>query len=146
MIDISIDDLKSFRGLSAELEALQLERTWSYMPISSPNGRENIGEAHGNSVSNPTEQAFFRIEELDKKIERKTAEVADKLERILSWLDTVSDSEVRAIIHWHYLIGISWRKTCKKMYGYEANSTCAMKVKRYFEKRYGSCPNDILSE
>lgn len=128
---ITLRDLENYRGLSSELEALQKERQWAYFPVSSPNGREQIGQ-RGNTVSDPTAQALSNLEKIDVRIARKTEEVAEKLQEILDWLDTVEDAELRAIVHWHYLQGLDWTKTNLKVYGYRSYQACRKKVMRYF--------------
>jgi hypothetical protein len=132
-MDITLADLENFKGLSSELEALVEERHWTYFPVSSPNGREVIGQ-RGNSVSDPTSAALRKLEKLDERIEKKRSEVADRLEAILDWLDTVEDAELRAIIHWHYLKGLDWQKTNLKVYGYRSYQACRKRVMRYFGK------------
>lgn len=128
---ITLEDLEAFRGLSSELSALKKEREWLYYPVSSPNGREMIGQ-RGNQVSDPTASAVYKIAMIDEKITLRTAEIAEKLEGILDWLDTVSDSEIRAMIHWRYLIGDDWKMVCRKVYGYDSPQACRKRVLRFF--------------
>ena len=98
---ITIKDLEAYRGMAAELESLEAMRMWTYFPVSSPNGHENIGQ-RGNSVSNPTEQAVLRLEEIDERISQKREELSVLLERILNWVDSIEDPTIRAMIQWHY--------------------------------------------
>ena len=130
MDTITIEDLESFRGLSAELESLRMMREWNYFPVSSPNGREQIGQ-RGNSVSDPTAQAVQKLAEIDERITAKRDELAVQLERILAWVDTIEDSTIRAMIRWHYINGLDWGKTCIKVYGYHNYHTCRSAVLRY---------------
>jgi hypothetical protein len=128
---ITIKDLEDFKGLSAELEALQRERQWAYFPVASPNGRENEG-ARGNTPSDPTANALRKIDLIDRRIAEKQDEIAERLSAILDWLDTVEDSEIRAIVHWHYLQGLDWQKTNLKVYGYKSYQACRKRIMRYF--------------
>lgn len=132
-MDITLKDLENYKGLLSELEALEQERMWAYFPVSSPNGREQIGQ-RGNSVSDPTATALDKLEKLDVRITKKRDEVAEQLSAILDWLDTVDDAELRAIIHWHYLQGLDWKKTNLKVYGYRSYQACRKRVMRYFGK------------
>lgn len=127
---ITINDLEAFRGLSAELEALESMRQWAYYPVSSPNGHESIGQ-RGNAVSNPTEQAVHKLEQIDERIATKREELAIQLERILNWIDTIPDPTIRAMIQWHYIQGLDWGRTCRKVYGYHNYHTCRSAVMRY---------------
>lgn len=130
-MDITLRDLENYKGMLSELEALEQERQWAYFPVSSPNGREQIGQ-RGNSVSDPTAAALDKLEKLDVRITKKRDEVAEQLAGILDWLDTVDDAELRAIIHWHYLQGYDWKKTNLKVYGYRSYQACRKRVMRYF--------------
>ena len=130
-MDITLADLENYKGLASELEALQQERQWAYYPVSSPNGREVIGQ-RGNMPSDPTTASLRKLEKLDERIEKKREEVAERLEAILDWLDAVEDAELRAIIHWHYLQGLDWQRTNLKVYGYKSYQACRKRVMRYF--------------
>lgn len=132
MTNITIEDLEAYRGLASELEALQKERNFAYTPYNSPGSHPYIGEAKGNSVSNPTEQAVHKLEKIDQRIAVRQNEIAERLNNILNWLDSLEDAELRAMIHWHYLLGLDWGKTCKKLYGYHSYQTCRKRVLRYF--------------
>lgn len=129
-MDISIKELEAYRGLSAELGALEAMRRWAYYPVSSPNGHESIGQ-RGNEVSDPTAQAVRKLADIDSKIDAKREELAVQLERILTWVDTIPDATIRAMIRWHYIQGLDWGKTCLKVYGYHNYHTCRSAVLRY---------------
>ena len=131
MDTITLEDLNQFRGMASELEALTEERMWLYYPVSSPNGREVIGQ-RGNLPSDPTSAAFHKIEAMDKRIERAREEILDKKEAILDWLETVEDREVRAMIHWHYIRGLNWKQTARKVYGYNDYQVARKRVMRFF--------------
>lgn len=130
--EITITDLESFRGMSAEIEALKKERELLYFPVASPNGREQIGQ-RGNSVSDPTANAFWKLEAMDKKIAEKTEQIAERLVRIEEWLDTIPDRDahIRSAIRWHYLLGLDWGKTNVKIYGYHSYQTIRKAVLKY---------------
>ncbi len=130
--EITITELEAYRGLSAELEALQKERQWIYYPVSSPNGREQIGQ-RGNTPSDPTAQAVRKLEMLDEKIADRTQIISERLVRIEEWLDTIPDTEahIKAAIRWHYLLGLDWGKTNVKIYGYHSYHVIRKAVMRY---------------
>lgn len=131
MTHISLEDLESFRGMSSELAALQKERQWLYYPVASPNGRENIGQ-RGNQPSDPTASAYYKIEVIDQKIIARQTEIAEKLAEILDWMDTIENREIRAMIHWRYLIGEDWKMVCRKVYGYDSPDACRKRVALFF--------------
>ena len=133
-MDITLKDLEDFLGLSAELESLIEMKKWAYFPVSSPNGREQIGQ-RGNSVSDPTAQAVSKVENLDEMIAVRREDIAVRLQAIMEWVETIPEASIRAMIHWHYLQGLDWGKTCMKVYGYHSYHTCRNAVLRYMGVR-----------
>lgn len=131
MTDISIKDLERFAAESEKLEILQKELEWLYYPVSSPNGRESLG-GMTNSPSDPTSQAITKINRITKQIIEQQAIVAERIEIINEWLDTLNDEEFVRIIRWHYMEGLTWRDTCRKVYGYYDRHVCRKRVMRYF--------------
>ena len=132
-ITITIDDLESYRGLKAELEALKQEHEENYLSYSGIN-YEYTGEAKGNAVSNPTEKAALRALRLEQWIIERTEECAERLDRIYAWLDTVQIAEIRAIVHHHYILGETWEETCLHVYGYRSYQACRKRCLRFFGK------------
>ena len=57
------------------------------------------------------------------------------LEDIERWLITCEDPEIVSIIRWHYLLGLDWRQTNKKVYGYPDYWRSRKKIVRFFEKK-----------
>lgn len=130
---ITYEDLKHFRGLSAELKALQELRQWIYYPVQSPNGREQIGARSEGSTSDPTASAYKKLEKIDERIAARAEEVADLLDKICAWLDTINDPMVKAMINWHYLQGLTWGRVCVKVYGFHDKHLCRKMVMRYLK-------------
>ena len=131
MTVISIKDLERFAAESEKLEILQKELAWLYYPVSSPNGKENLG-GMTNTPSNPTAAAITKINNVTAQIIEQQAVVAERIEAINAWLDTLTDEELVRIIRWHYMEGLTWRDTCRKVYGYYDRHVCRKRVMRYF--------------
>ena len=66
---MTIDDLKAYRYMAAEIEALQLQIAQLYSPVRSPN-LVSIG-ARGNSTSDPTHSSVMLADELQRQLEEK---------------------------------------------------------------------------
>lgn len=128
---MTIEQLEQFRGMRAEVVAIQKEIETYYNPVSSPNGRTDGG--HGSTPGNPTERAAMRVIECKKALESKVYAMQEALAAIDEWLDTVDDSKLRAIIRWHYIHGLTWKQTNVKVYGYANPHRAQKKVLRFFE-------------
>ena len=129
---MTIEELEAFKGMRAEVLAIQREIETLYAPISSPNVHTEGG--HNTTPGNPTERAAMMIMERKAALEFKVAAMQEALEGIESWLETVEDSKLRACIRWHYLNGLNWKQTNVRVFGYPNPYRARKKVMRYFEK------------
>ena len=124
-----IERLEQYRGLKAEVKAIEKLIDDLYVPIASPNGN------HSTSVpSNPTEKTALRIIALKERLRAKQEKMMKELCEIEMWLETVSDSEIRAIIREHYLNGCSWYQTNYRVYNYYDYSYSRKRLMRFFGK------------
>lgn len=127
---MTIETLEQFRGMKAECDMIQAEIETLYNPVASPNGRTEQG--HGTQPGNPTEQAAFRIIERERVLEQKQAEMMQNLSDIETWLESVSDAQIRALIRCYYILGKTWKATSIKIYGYPCPQRAHQKVHRFF--------------
>ncbi|MBR2759654.1 MAG: hypothetical protein IKD66_00650 [Solobacterium sp.] len=131
---MTIETLEEYRGIASGVEAIEMEIQTLYNPISSPNGREMQGSFSG-SPSDPTAHAAMRIISLREKLDEERERMYATLEDIERWLITCEDPEIVSIIRWHYLLGLDWRQTNKKVYGYPDYWRSRKKIVRFFEKK-----------
>lgn len=132
-MDMTIERLRGFRGIQKEITELQREIDLLYYPISSPNGKPNTGGS--TTPGDPTARAVEKIQVRQSKVEALTVRLADELEAIESWIDTLDDHELRAIIRAHYLLGDSWARCTQRILNYEMSDTAKMRVYRFFNKK-----------
>lgn len=129
METMTIERLRQFRGIMKEVEEMEREINTLYYPISSPNGR---AEGRGTMPSDPTAQSFYKIQRLSERLEKRRQTLADELEAIEAWCDTLEDHELRAIIRAHYLLGDSWRRCTQRILNYDYTDSAKFRVYRYF--------------
>lgn len=110
---MTIDDLKAYRYMAAEIEALQLQIAQLYSPVRSPN-LVSIG-ARGNSVADPTHSSVMLADELQRQLEEKQEALRAQAVAIEEWLNKVEDSRIRMAIRWHFLLGSTWKETTRKV-------------------------------
>ena len=131
---MTIETLEGYRGIASGVEAIEAEIATLYTPISSPNGREMQGSFSG-TPSDPTAHAVMRIISLRNNLDEERERMYATLEDIERWLITCEDPEIVSIIRWHYLLGLDWRQTNKKVYGYPDYWRSRKKIVRFFEKK-----------
>lgn len=132
---MTIDVLEQYRGLKSEADAMQAEIEALYSPVASPNGRTEGG--HGSTPSDPTERTALRIIDRKHVLEQKRIEMLALLDTIDAWIQTVDDAQVRALIRWYFINGLTWKATSVKVYGYPCPQRAYQRVRRFF-KEYAS--------
>lgn len=128
---MTIETLEKYKGLAASVEAIETEIATLYNPVSSPNGREMIGSS-GSGTSDPTGQAAMRIIALKDKLSEERENMYAAIEEIEDWLLKCPDMEIVSIVRWHYLLGLNWKQTTMKIYGYPDYQYCRKKIMRFF--------------
>lgn len=128
---ITIEELKNYHYLQMQAQAIQEQIRQMYVPISSPQ-LSQIG-TKSNVPGDPTRSAFYRIEKLNQELEEKVNEIAVQMKRILDWVDTIDNPEIQIIIRWHFMNGLSWKETARKIYSTSDSDSCRKKFYRYFE-------------
>ena len=116
-----------------QAQAIQEQIRQMYVPISSPQ-LSQIG-TKSNVPGDPTRQAFYKIERLNRELEDKVNEIAVQMKRILDWVDTIDNPEIQIIIRWHFMNGLSWKETARKIYSTSDSDSCRMKFYRYFNQK-----------
>ena len=129
---MTIEQLEQYRGICSNIAAIKEELQAAYYPIASPTGKTEGG--HGSVPGAPTERAAFKAMDLEERLTHRIAEQEGAAAEIESWLLTVADAEIESIVRWHYVIGLSWRQTTLKVYGYGDPYRTRKKIFRYFGK------------
>ena len=128
---MTIEQLEQYRGITAEIKSLEAEINALYDVRKSPNGRTSGGGR--SSPGDPTGNAAMRIIELREQLRTEQNRWSDAVYSIETWLRTVQDSEVRSIIRWRYILGLSWKQTANQVYGTtEYWDACRKRVRRFF--------------
>lgn len=130
---ITIEELKNYRYLQMQAQAIQEQIRQMYVPISSPQLSQI--RTKSNVPGDPTRSAFYRIEKLNQELEEKVNEIAVQMKRILDWVDTIDNPEIQIIIRWHFMNGLSWKETARKIYSTSDSDSCRMKFYRYFNQK-----------
>lgn len=129
-MDMTIEKLEAYRGLTSEMKALSQQITSLYDTYRSPQLMSN--GSHSMSASSPTESAASKIFKLEEIYRNKYEEAVDLLAEVENWLSHVDDAEIRSICRHHYLLNKSWQQTSTIVYGYPSYYNARKKVMRYF--------------
>lgn len=127
-MDMTIERLRAFRGIQREIEEIDREISLLYYPIASPRS----SETHGTTPGDPTARAVSIIMKKQEEIEVLRARLAQELQDIEDWIDTLDDHELRAIIRAHYLLGDSWARCSQRILNYSFSEAAKFRVYRYF--------------
>ena len=75
-----------------------------------------------------------RILQKEARLKRRRAEVSEQLEQKEDFIDGLEDSQLRQIIHYHYIKGYSWVKTAHYIGGKNSADAIKKRVYRFFAK------------
>jgi len=127
---MTLEELKKYTVLKAEIRALEINKRTLYRPIHSP---VSDGSGHGTTPGDPTAEAVDKIMKADQMIDQKLNEATERVLRIEQWITTINDPQIEAIITLHFLSDLSWNQTAKMIYPTMTGDSCRMIVKRYFK-------------
>lgn len=129
-MEMTIERLRAYRGIQKEKDEIMREIDLLYYPISSP----RFSESHGTQPGDPTAAAIAKIMAREERLNELTRELADELDYIEQWLETLDDHELRAIIRAHYLMGDSWARCTQRILSYEFSDTAKKRVYKFFNE------------
>ena len=134
-----MEELGRITGLRNEIRSIEeqikdLEK-WGTIP-SAQNPFDVL--SNGSSIrvpGNPTEAWVNRMWQLRTRLLEKKKMLLEEVVRIEQWIDEVDDSQVKAIIRYHYLLGYTWRQTAIKCCNSQNKETAFLIVKRYIKSQ-----------
>lgn len=124
-------DIRTYRKLIAEYNAIIYEISVLYEPIKSPTMNEL---PQSNIPSNPTQNATFRILEEKERRKSRLQELEKRIDEVLQMVEEIEDGEIRSIVRLHYIALVPWKEVSRVMYQYEEADYVRMKVNSYFER------------
>lgn len=130
---MTVEKLKSYKSLTAEMKAITLQIDSLYDTYRSPQLISD-GSSHSISVGSPVEAAVNKVLELRNVYEQKYEEAANLLYNIETWLSQIEDPEIRSIARFHYVLGYSWERTNTAVCGYPSHYTARKRLMRYLGK------------
>ena len=124
------ESLYNCRALRREVVELRKRHDELYNTYRSP-ALVSTG-SHGNTPSDPTSQAFYKLLELEDEYNDALDKAVRQLADIQRWLDKIDDPDFRAIVRYHFFDGLSWVETANRLWGYEGS----MSARAYFNRRF----------
>lgn len=128
---ITKEDLRAYQDIKLEISVIDRQIQSLYYPVSSVPMSSDGG--HSSTPSNPTERAVFKIDDKREELRQKQAELQEIIDRIDRWVNSLDDHLVASIIRLHFVCGLTWRQTCKCVYGYPDPDICRITFNRFME-------------
>lgn len=130
-----MDDLGEINALRREIKTIELQiedlEKWGTIPTDKDPFVVNGSKPSVVVPNSPTEQWVKKIEGLKEKLLWKKEELTERLVGIELWLEEVTDSQTRAIIRSHYLLGKTWKEVAMDVCNSQDKSTAYRVVERY---------------
>lgn len=132
---VSKEELRAYHDIKLEIRVIEREIQSLYYPVSSVPMSSDGG--HSSTPGNPTERAVFKIEDKRNKLKAKQEELQNIVDKIDDWVSTLDDHLVASIVRLHFICGLTWRQTCKQVYGYPDPDVCRVTFNRFMEVQHG---------
>ncbi|GHU76229.1 hypothetical protein AGMMS49992_21520 [Clostridia bacterium] len=115
-------ELEEQRRRSAQLESL----------VTSGTGRIT-GMPHSGKTSDMVATCAVEIADLSECIDINTRRCFQELNRLSNFINNVTDSEMRRMLSFRYISGLSWNQVVISMGGNKSPNTLRMAVERFLE-------------
>lgn len=133
MEDITLEDLRAYRGLLEDIKAIEEQLRAVY--VQSPPPREVVGgRSSVPTPGDPTARKAMEAIRIQEKLEKALREREIRRHQIEEYIEQLEDHHIAAIMRYHFIMGMTWAQTCLKIYGYADRDICRMAIHRYFEK------------
>ena len=133
---MEIERLRAYIDLHENMDEIKQELEALYYPITSP----KFGELAGTQPGDPTARAVDKIMQLQERLQAKTQAIAEELEAIENWLDTVEDDKLEKIVRAHYLQGKTWRECTRRFMRYYSEDGAKQYVYAWFKRNQPQLP------
>lgn len=133
-------ELEEYFTISSRITAIDEEIRTLYLPQINAGGQSvDAGRVSARLPRSKTEDAAIRITQLKEMLTEERQRLLDLAEKIETWLESVEDPEIEAIVRWHYLLRYNWKITNIKVYGYPSYWYARQRLERFFA-RSEDCP------
>lgn len=130
--EITIEDLRRYRGLQENIRVIEAEIKSMYYPIHSPS-LASTGKP--TEAGDPTVKAVRRILAKRETLSRKYDELDAEAHRIEEWTSNLEDDHIAAIVRCHYLNGLSWKETASIVYDTADKDAPRKAINRFFKEK-----------
>lgn len=124
------EELSQASHIRKEIKMLEEKIKETYNQLNSMNV-SGMPRAKGKKASEP-ERAAELLEQQKEKLQELKANLIAEQNRILEFVETISDSRTRQSIIYKYLDGLTWPQVMRKMGYCESVEALKMRVHRLF--------------
>jgi len=138
---LTIKDLEQYRQLQKEVEQLnqQLGRLQNdpgnivTVTVKSSNRRNPYNEQI-IPITGFNEKHMERFNQVKTLLEERVGQALEAVVEIEKFIKTIPRSDIRRIIDYRYIQGLSWAAVSTQVYGSPIENRARMAIQRYFEK------------
>lgn len=132
---MTIQELNEFRVIRAEIRALDGQIKDLLILKTSGGNEVGAGRVSARMPTSQTEQNAIKLSELMEKLEREKERLLDFQIRVAAWMEEIDDPEVKAIVRFRYILGMSWRQVNWEMGNRLDRQFAYHKLRRYIERK-----------
>ena len=141
---VNIKSLEQYRKLKSEitqtakrLEGLKDNAGAGVYAFDTVKGSSPVLPYHERiiTITGISQRHLGTIRRLEATLENRVNRLQKSIVEIEEFIDTVERSEIRQIIQYRYIQGLSWNATGKRVYGYPCGDRVRMTITRFFAEK-----------
>lgn len=125
---IDVEDLKEYRWRIKEIQSINAELKTIYYAVESPSGKTD-GTSRSSTPSDPTSAAYKKADALRARKDR----LQSRINAVNYWIIEQRSSAVATVCRYHYIMGLTWKKTTDKISTEFSEDSSRKIAERYFK-------------
>ena len=138
---MTIKDLEEYRWLKKEVKILtkRIEKMHENPAPDSlvtdsvrASARQSPYQEHVITITGLGGKHRVKYAKVKRLLENRIQRIADSIVSIEEFIDTVTRSDIRQIIEYRYIQGLSWRAVSQRVYDYPSETRARQAITRFF--------------
>jgi len=84
------------------------------------------------TITGVSQRHIYTVKRLERILKNRIIRLQNTVLEIEGFIDTVEHSEIRQIIQYRYIQGLSWKVTARKIFGYPCEDRARKMIIRFF--------------
>ena len=126
-------ELSQIGSLKKEIQELEMLKA-DLLRTFGESGKQVWPARRQDGMKDCLEKHAEELRDLNNQIDKKKTELAQQYRRVLCWLDSIPDSQLRRIYLLRYMMGRSWQQISNEFDNSRSADALQQRAKRFLEK------------